>query len=187
MNAMRSTPYPGSLPILASTALLASGLLAGCGASTPRATGPFAGDAKNATYTVKGSSIALRNGAAAVGGGEVSLTEAGLELDLNDDGVTDRVVVLAKSSDTSTTMYLAALLSDGGQYTAVPAVSLGHELVVKSLATGERGTIQVHLLVPDEKAQDKMRPSKKVTKQFAFANGALRDITPDEPTASAGE
>jgi len=183
MIAWRSTRYPRFLPAVLSGAFLAQlELLAACGASTPRAAGPFAGDAKNATYTVEGGAIALQNGAAAAPGGDLSLTDAGLELDLNGDGVTDKVVVLAKSGETSTTMYLAALLSGEGKYTAVPAVPLGHEIVVKSLVMGKSDGIRVELLVPDPKAEDKTRPSKKVTKQFELTGGALRDITPDEPT-----
>ncbi len=168
------------LAVISGALLAECALLAACGASTPRAAGPFAGDANNAAYTVEGSSIALRNGSAAAGGGELSLTQAGLELDLNGDGVTDKVVVLAKSGDTSTTMYLAALVSGDGKYASVPAVPLGHEIVVRTLATGDRETIRVDLLVPDPKAEDKTRPSKKISKQFAFTSGAFRDITPDE-------
>lgn len=160
-------------------------LLAGCGGGTGRRGGPFAGDAANATFVVEGADVKLAGGRATLPGGadggetEIQLTEGRLEGDLDDDGVTDLLVVVARDvAGEGATFHLAALVSDGqGGFRAAPSVPLGERLVVKNLGfDGE--DIKLRLVVRDPENADP-RPSKVVERRFRFVGGALQALDTD--------
>ncbi len=156
-------------------------LLAGCGGSSGRRGGPFAGDAANATFVVEGKEVKLAGGRATLPGGadgaetEIQLTEGRLEGDLDDDGVTDLLVVVARDvAGEGATFHLAALISEEGGYRAAPAVLLGDRLVVKNLGFDGQD-IKLRLVVRDPDNADP-RPSKVVERRFRFVGGALQAL-----------
>lgn len=147
-------------------------LLAGC-AGSPARVAPFSGNPASGTYALEGQEITLRGGSGSAAGVEVTLTGAHLDADLNEDGRTDRVVVLGRDAGDGSVLYLSALLSDGDAYRAAGAARLGERLVVKSLSVGDDGAVRARLLVPDPKAKDKVRPSKAVERRFSLRNGVF--------------
>lgn len=155
------------------------GVIAGAacgGAAVQRQGGPFAGDAANATYRIDGQEVRLAGGRASSGSGdsvvETQLTGGRLEGDLDGDGVTDLVVVLAREeAGAGATFHLAALVSDGAGAKAAPSVPLGDRLVVKNLGF-DGPDIKLRLVVPDPANADP-RPSKIVERRFRFQRGAL--------------
>jgi len=155
----------------------------GCGGAQQRMGGPFSGDASSATYFIEGKPVRLVAGRATTpgeGGDDVTmLTDGRLEGDLNDDGVTDLVAVVAQELATGTAaFYIAALVSDGTTYRAAPALPLGEKLIVKGLAF-EGPEIKLRLVVRDEGNADP-KPSKLVEKRFTFLRGKLVAIHTDE-------
>jgi hypothetical protein len=155
----------------------------GCGGATQRQGGPFAGDARSATYLIDGKPVQLVAGRATTpgeGGDDVTmLTDGKLEGDLNDDGVTDLVTVVARELATGTAaFYITALVSDGTTYRAVSALPLGEKLVVKGLAF-EGPEIKLRLVVRDPSNADP-KPSKIVERRFTFLRGKLLAIKHEE-------
>lgn len=156
---------------------------AACGGATQRKGGPFSGDAKSATFIVEGKPIRLVGGRATSpgeGGEDVTmLTDGRLEGDLNDDGVTDLVAVVAREQATGTaSFYIAALVSDGTTYRSPPSLPLGEKLIVKGLAF-EGPEIKLRLVVRDPENADP-KPSKVVERRFTFLRGKLMAINTDE-------
>lgn len=171
----------GSMKPARSPLFLSLLLALGACAGSPSRVAPFSGDPDNATYSLENQPVALRQGAGRPASGrdvEVTLTGARLDADLNEDGRTDRVVVLGRDDGDATSLYLTALVSDGDAYEAAGAARLGDRLVVKSLVAEGGGEVRVRLLVPDPKAKDKTRPSKPVERRFALRGGAFVPLDP---------
>lgn len=166
--------------------LAQAAMLAACGGPT-LANAPFAGDPKNAAYLVDGRKVNVTNGAGTDGDARVGVTNAVLDVDLNADGTTDRVLVLARAGETSTTMHLVALVSEDGRYRAAAGGELGAELVVKSLGLEDDGAIRVNLLVASGKGDDGTKPSKPITKRFVYRDNKLNDVTPKAPETVEGD
>lgn len=156
---------------------------AGCSGATQRMGGPFSGDAASSIFIIDGKPVRLVGGRATTpgeGGDDLTmLTEGRLEGDLNDDGVTDLIAVIAREEATgSATFYIAALVSDGKVYRAAPALPLGEKLVVKGLGF-EGPEIKLRLVVRDPGNADP-KPSKLVERRFTFLRGQLVAIVADE-------
>ena len=150
--------------------------LAGCGgAQVQRQGGPFAGDAANATYLIEGQQVRLTGGRSTTGEGdaaaETQLTDGRLEGDLDGDGATDLVVVVARDTGAGASFHLAALLSEGTGTRPIASAPLGERLVVKNLAF-DGADIKLRLVVRDPENADP-RPSKIVERRFRFQGGAL--------------
>lgn len=175
----------GASAIVRSLAVAAMTLatFAGCGGATQRMGGPFSGDAASSIFIIEGKPVKLVGGRATTpgeGGDDITmLTEGRLEGDLNDDGVTDLVAVVAREEATGTaTFYVAALVSDGKVYRAAPALPLGEKLIVKGLAF-EGPEIKLRLVVRDPGNADP-KPSKLIERRFTFLRGQLVAIVADE-------
>jgi hypothetical protein len=167
--------------IVASLCVAAVAWSACGGTAVQRAGGPFAGDAANATYRVEGQEVRLANGRSTSGSGdaivETQLTGGRLEGDLDGDGVTDLVVVLAREeAGAGASFHLAALVAQGAGAKVAPSVPLGERLVVKNLAF-DGPDITLRLVVPDPENADP-RPSKIVERRFRYEGGALVALDP---------
>lgn len=153
--------------------------LAGCGgAQVQRQGGPFAGDAANATYLIEGQEVRLTHGRSTTGEGdaavETQLTDGRLEGDLDGDGATDLLVVVARDAGEGATFHLAALMREGSGTRPVASAPLGDRLVVKNLAF-DGADIKLRLVVRDPENADP-RPSKIVERRFRFQGGALHAL-----------
>lgn len=164
---------------LSLSSLIGAAVAVGCGGATvQRQGGPFAGDAANAAFLIEGEEVRLTGGRSTTGAGdatvETQLTDGRLEGDLDGDGVTDLLVIVARDTGSGATFHLAALVSEGQGYRPVAAARLGERLVVKNLGF-DGSDIKLRLVVPDPENADP-RPSKIVERRFRFQGGALHAV-----------
>lgn len=179
----RASRQDRSRAVVGLAAMSMVALAAACGGVTQRQGGPFAGDARSATYLIEGKPVRLVAGKATTpgeGGDDVTmLTDGKLEGDLNDDGVTDLITVVARELATGTAaFYITALVSNGQTYEAVSALPLGEKLIVKGLAF-EGPEIKLRLVVRDPENADP-KPSKVVERRFTFLRGKLLAINTED-------
>ena len=136
---------------------------------------------ENASYSIDGRSVALKDGISVVpdGAGSASSTTTSYfgtlaTGDLNGDGTDDAAFLLSHSDEGSGTFYylVAAIQNGDGSYTGTDAVLLGDRIAPQSTEI-QGGTITVNYA--DRKPNEPMtaKPSVGVSKQFKVVNGQL--------------
>lgn len=146
-----------------------------------------ASDPRNATYTVDGRPVPLRNGRceteAAPGSAAKAVTTVFEEPafgDLDGDGDEDAVLLLMDAPGGSGTFYyVAASIYESGRYRGTEAVLLGDRISPQRIVINH-GVVEVDFADrrPDEPMADP--PSVGKTKFLTFRNGRLAEIEPSK-------
>lgn len=156
--------------------------LAACSGGGAVKGGPFTGDPANASYELDGNSVTLASGAFEEKTGTgvddliaTDLTGAQLDADFDDDGVTDRAVVITRDDGPLKVHYLAVVLAGGPSNT----LALGKNVLVQKLSLDPKGNgIVVDLLSRDDGVPADAAPTLEVKRRYAVKDGKLVDVTP---------
>lgn len=138
-------------------------------------------DVRNATFSIDGMEVKLKNGQVRKGTDskfperEIYIARKEIKGDINNDGISDAVVILAVNGGGSGTfLYAAAVISAGTRLVGTNAILLGDRIKITGIEIAG-GVIVINYLSHPEGSPLGSEPTEKRSKSLSFSSGKLAE------------